>query len=86
MWPSTYQVIDSISGASAFGFNRQELEKALHLILPVISTIGLDGAYGMVKPAHRRLFKRDAPWFHIANHRWLTASTLHGKTHQSAHQ
>lgn len=53
-----------ISGDSAFGFNIQELETAARLNLPVIMIVAVDGAYGMEKSAQKRVFNRDAPWFH----------------------
>ncbi len=53
-----------VSGDSAFGFNMQELETAARLNLPVITIVAVDGAYGMEKSAQRRVFGREAPWFH----------------------
>ncbi len=53
-----------VSGDSAFGFNMQELETAVRLNTPVITIVAVDGAYGMEKSAQRRVFGREAPWFH----------------------
>ena len=53
-----------VSGDSAFGFNMQELETAVRLNLPIITIVAVDGAYGMEKSAQRRVFGREAPWFH----------------------
>ena len=53
-----------ISGDSAFGFNMQELETAARLNLPITVIVAVDGAYGMEKTAQRRVFEREAPWFH----------------------
>ncbi len=58
------RVVYNVSGDSAFGFNMQELETAVRLNLPVISIVAVDGAYGMEKSAQRRVFDREAPWFH----------------------
>ncbi|MDX1418066.1 MAG: thiamine pyrophosphate-binding protein [Candidatus Promineifilaceae bacterium] len=54
----------SISGDSAFGFNIQELETAVRLNLPIINIVAVDGAFGMEKSAQKRVFNREAPWFH----------------------
>jgi acetolactate synthase-1/2/3 large subunit len=53
-----------VTGDSAFGFNMQELETAARLNLPVIVIVAVDGAYGMEKTAQKRVFGREAPWFH----------------------
>jgi acetolactate synthase-1/2/3 large subunit len=53
-----------VSGDSAFGFNIQELETAVRLNLPIITIVAVDGAFGMEKSAQRRVFGREAPWFH----------------------
>jgi acetolactate synthase-1/2/3 large subunit len=53
-----------VTGDSAFGFNLQELETAARLHLPVIVIVAVDGAYGMEKSAQKRVFGREAPWFH----------------------
>jgi acetolactate synthase-1/2/3 large subunit len=53
-----------VSGDSAFGFNMQELETAVRLDLPIITIVAVDGAFGMEKSAQRRVFGREAPWFH----------------------
>ncbi len=53
-----------VSGDSAFGFNMQELETAVRLNLPLIIIVAVDGAFGMEKSAQRRVFNREAPWFH----------------------
>lgn len=53
-----------VTGDSAFGFNLQELETAVRLKLPVIVIVAVDGAYGMEKSAQKRVFGREAPWFH----------------------
>lgn len=53
-----------VTGDSAFGFNIQELETAARLHLPVIIIVAVDGAYGMEKSAQKRVFGREAAWFH----------------------
>ncbi|MCB8965827.1 MAG: thiamine pyrophosphate-binding protein [Ardenticatenaceae bacterium] len=53
-----------VTGDSAFGFNMQELETAVRLNLPVIIIVAVDGAFGMEKSAQKRVFGREAPWFH----------------------
>jgi acetolactate synthase-1/2/3 large subunit len=53
-----------VTGDSAFGFNMQELETAARLNLPVIVIVAVDGAYGMEKTAQKRVFGREAEWFH----------------------
>ena len=53
-----------VSGDSAFGFNMQELETAVRLNLPIIVVVAVDGAFGMEKSAQKRVFNREAPWFH----------------------
>lgn len=53
-----------VTGDSAFGFNMQELETAVRLNLPVIVIVAVDGAYGMEKAAQKRVFGREAEWFH----------------------
>jgi acetolactate synthase-1/2/3 large subunit len=58
------RTVYNVSGDSAFGFNMQELETAARLELPVIFIVAVDGAYGMEKSAQRRVFNREAPWFH----------------------
>jgi len=58
------RVVYCVTGDSAFGFNIQELETAARLELPIVVIVAVDGAYGMEKTAQRRVFGRDAPWFH----------------------
>jgi acetolactate synthase-1/2/3 large subunit len=53
-----------VTGDGAFGFNLQELETAARLRLPIIVIVAVDGAFGMEKSAQRRVFGREAPWFH----------------------
>lgn len=53
-----------VSGDSAFGFNIQELETAVRNKIPVIIIVAVDQAYGMEKSAQKRVFGREAEWFH----------------------
>jgi acetolactate synthase-1/2/3 large subunit len=53
-----------VTGDGAFGFNIQELETAARLRLPIVVIVAVDGAFGMEKTAQRRVFGREAPWFH----------------------
>jgi acetolactate synthase-1/2/3 large subunit len=58
------RLVYCVTGDSAFGFNMQELETAARLNLPVIVIVAVDGAYGMEKTAQKRVFGREAEWFH----------------------
>ncbi len=54
-----------VSGDSAFRFNIQELETAARYGLPLVIIVAVDQAWGMEKPAQRRSWGREAPWFGI---------------------